>query len=289
MFRQDWFGSVVLALVVALLLGQILPASAQDAVDTMDDMPAATENIMESSATLGMEEEPLASTDSQANVQEQATLAEGEAGQSVEAQYRIFLPAILSDVSAEAGNEVSAAYVSLWNTIKYETFDFTISGWKAFDCNGGWDGEYYWGADDYKPHAGLRSIWVATSGINGLDPETSSYPARACSWMVYGPFSLEHAKLARMTFKYWNQSELNHDFFQWLVSCNGIDFYGKTASGDSAGWKTGTLDLGDVQDLGGCLGDTSVWIAFKFTSDASRPYQKGTFVDDVVIEGYYQY
>ena len=60
-------------------------------------------------------------------------------------------------------------------------------------------------------------------------------------------------------------------------SLDGVHFAGLGVSGDSGGWQFVNLDLS------GCLGDSSVWIAFKFVSDSSG-VDVGAFVDDIVIQ-----
>ena len=53
-----------------------------------------------------------------------------------------------------------------------------------------------------------------------------------------------------------------------------------------SGWTTLDLNLGDL-DLGdpavSVLGKPQVWVAFRFTSDATGHASPGPFVDDVII------
>jgi hypothetical protein len=98
------------------------------------------------------------------------------------------------------------------------------------------------------------------------------------SWMVYGPFSLRYALSSRLFFRYWNQSERNFDYFNWYYSCNGANFYGFRVSGDSGGWQYRYMTIP-------CTGDSTVWIAFRFTSDGSVT-DDGPFVDNVYVQEY---
>jgi hypothetical protein len=133
--------------------------------------------------------------------------------------------------------------------------------WKVDDDDGATNGEYFWGSDDYKPHTGSRSAWLARSGAAGLDPEFNNYPNYANSWMVYGPFDLSGYSDAELSFYYWLNSEAYCDFFYVGASTDGTYFYGDNFSGDPEGWRSYHFALG------GYLGETSVWIAFNFQSD----------------------
>jgi hypothetical protein len=187
----------------------------------------------------------------------------------------------------QEGHAPSPSAVTGWNTIMSENFEsvFPSGLWSVFDCNGSAYGEYYWDDDDYKPYSGSWSAWAANGGANGLDPQYYYYPNNACSWMVYGPFDLSDAVDAELLFYYWNRSESCCDYFGWYASANGTNFYGTRVSGDSGGWRYVNFDLTSVPGLGNLVGDSSVWIAFVFTSDSSVVYD-GPFVDNVFLQKY---
>ncbi|MEW5830809.1 MAG: clostripain-related cysteine peptidase [Chloroflexota bacterium] len=170
-----------------------------------------------------------------------------------------------------------------WWTIMTETFEgiWPSTGWMALDGDGATNGEYYWDDDDFKPHTDYWSAWPANGGANALDPASNNYPNYMNSWMVYGPFDLSGCAYADYDFYYWNKSESGYDSFQWLASPNGSNFYGWGISGDSGGWQFVDMDLGPY------LGDTSVWLAFRFVSDSSVT-DIGAFVDDVRLWCYTQ-
>ena len=171
-------------------------------------------------------------------------------------------------------------------TIMEEDFEgvFPTGHWEVFDADGAFHGEYYWGKDTYKPHFGNYSAWCAKYGANGIDP-TSGYPNYCNSWMIYGPFDLSDSTInvAELNFSFWLDSEVGHDYFYWGTSINGMDFYSKGVSGTTYDqWWYESLDLTNVPILGDLTGNSSVWIAFIFQSDASTT-QKGIFIDDVVL------
>jgi len=212
------------------------------------------------------------------------TLPDGKSGLPAVEDFTIMpelegLPSV-SDNAGPAGPSATTA----WTTIKYEGFEgaWPAGAWRAFDKNVT-NGELYWDDDDFRPHSGGWSAWAANGGAQGLDPQSYYYANNMQSWTIYGPFDLSSSIDAEMLFYYWNQSEKGNDWFSWLASANGTNFYGYKASGDSAGWKYVNFDLTAVPTLGNLVGDSSVWIAFTFGSDASI-VDDGPFIDDVTIQ-----
>ncbi|OGD20202.1 MAG: hypothetical protein A2W03_13360 [Candidatus Aminicenantes bacterium RBG_16_63_16] len=173
------------------------------------------------------------------------------------------------DSAGQAGPPVVNAG---WTTIMTETFEgiFPSSGWTVL-------GDPTWDDDDWKPHVGYWSAWCANGGASGLNPQYNYYPNNMDAWLIYGPFDLSDAVDAELLFYYWNKSESGHDEFQWYSSADGIHFIGWAISGDSGGWQLVNFDLSNR------LGDSSVWIAFKFVSDASV-VMEGAYVDDIVLQ-----
>ena len=171
-----------------------------------------------------------------------------------------------------------------WSSILSENFEgaFPTGLWNTYDGDDPTN-IVYWAADDYKPHWGVYSAWAARGGRDGLDPSYYYYPSYCNSWMVYGPFDLSDATDAELLFYYWNLSELNYDLFGWYASIDGAYFYGTRVSGNSEGWLAVNFDLTSVPYLGNVTGDSSVWIAFVFTSNGPN-LSDGPFVDDIVLQ-----
>jgi len=86
------------------------------------------------------------------------------------------------------------------------------------------------------------------------------------------------------TFEYqlWLDSELDHDQLQVLVSTDGTNFYGEGWWGSSGGWMTDSMDLTAVPTLGNVCGQSAVYLAFFFVSDASTTAE-GAYVDEVRV------
>ena len=161
-----------------------------------------------------------------------------------------------------------------WQTIFSETFEgaFPGSSWILY-------GDPTWDDTNYYSHYGSWSGWC---GATSLSP-AGGYINNMNAWMVYGPFSLAGATNASVNFYYRNKSEGNYDYFKWMASTNGTNYYGWQISGDQDSWRSQTFDLTTVPTLGNLTGQSQVWIAFIFTSDSSNT-DKGAYVDDIVIQ-----
>jgi hypothetical protein len=147
-------------------------------------------------------------------------------------------------------------------------------GWAVYDNNGTTGGNLLWDDDDFKPRTGLWSAWPANGGTDGVDPQYNNYRNDMESWMVYGPFDLSNCAQADFDFWYWNKSEDTYDWLGWAASPNGVNFYGYQISGDQSTWNYVDFNLAPY------LGDSSVWLMFRFTSDYTVT-DIGAFIDDV--------
>ncbi|MBC7186128.1 MAG: hypothetical protein H5U38_03735, partial [Calditrichaeota bacterium] len=97
--------------------------------------------------------------------------------------------------------------------------------------------------------------------------------------MIYGPFDLSDATDAELSFYYWLQSENGYDYFFYGTSSDGAHFDGQWLDGSSGGWRSVTLDIGELSGYG------HVYVAFAFDTDHSVELE-GAYVDDVVLRKY---
>ena len=142
-----------------------------------------------------------------------------------------------------------------WNQILWDTFTeaWPSSGWSVA-------GAPTWDDTNFRYFAEEWSIWCAESD---LDAGTNNYANNMNAWAIYGPFDLSDATLAEFNFWYWNKSEAGYDYFDWLVSIDGTNFYNfPRVDGDSGGWRYVNVDFKNVPGLGNVIGRPSVWIAF---------------------------
>jgi hypothetical protein len=183
----------------------------------------------------------------------------------------VFVPAVEAEKVTSDSEPLAAM------TIFNETFEGSFPGtsWTLY-------GTPTWDDTSYDKHGGSCSGWCGDSSLNPADGYTDNMNA----WMVYGPFSLADATSASMSFWYKNLSESNCDYFKWLASVDGTNFFGFQISGNQNSWRSQVFDLTNVYTLGDLRGQSQVWIAFNFTSDGSNSGPAGyagAYVDDVII------
>ena len=107
---------------------------------------------------------------------------------------------------------------------------------------------------------------------------------------IWGPFSLEDAFEAEVSFWYWNDSDYENDYLLWGASldANGDDLYeGGRDSGSNPNflWHAMTFDFSDMIDRYGnpasLIGESEVYLVFYFHSDNYQGNHWGAFVDDI--------
>ena len=168
-----------------------------------------------------------------------------------------------------------------WETIIAEDFEGDFPGvWDVYAGSGFTDA--YWDDQDYRVYGGSWSGYCADEGTESVGLG-GYYPNDMDAWMIYGPFDLSDATDALLTFMNWNDTESGYDYFKYMVSIDGTDFYGTQVSGYSGGWVSRSLDFKNISDLGDITGEPEVWIAFQFTSDFASTYE-GSYIDDIVLE-----
>ena len=178
-----------------------------------------------------------------------------------------------------------------WVTILSENFEGGFPGvWDVWDDDSD-HGDYYWGKRNCRAYGGSYSGWAVGGGADGSFLACGqNYPDYVDSWMQYGPFSLEDASAADLTFKLWLNTETGYDTFFWGVSADGQNFYRSAseppASGSTGGWVDKALDLNNVAGLGSVLGQPEVWIALVFTTDFDTNFAEGAYVDNIVLRKY---
>lgn len=162
------------------------------------------------------------------------------------------------------------------------------SGWNLIDQSSTDGGTYRWGKRNCHPHTGGFAGWSVGGGTQGSAlPCSANYPNNIDTWAVYGPFNLTNAGSANLTYHFWGQTEggtnCPFDSLSVMSSIDGQNFSGQGHCGDAT---TGTAGNGYYQanlDLSNRLGQSQVWIAFRFVSDTSITFN-GITVDDVTLD-----
>jgi len=193
----------------------------------------------------------------------------------------------LTNVTADHSVNVSFTPIGngTWQTIDAEGFEgSTTPGWTYTSVVTGCP---TWGITSYKANSGTHSAWCAASGSGAVSP-SAGYPNNCDGRMTYGPFSLQDATAAKLTFMVNSDTEPNYDYFRWYVSVDGSNFYGFKNSGNTGGWVEKTLDLTNIATSTGtlnCCGYSQVWVELRFTSDSSNTKTYGgTFIDDILLQ-----
>lgn len=169
-----------------------------------------------------------------------------------------------------------------WVQIGSETFEGVFPAatapWSVQDLSD--DGaERYWDDDNYRAHSGAWAAWPANGGVDGVTPEpgADAYAGNMNTRMVYGPFDLSDAAGALTQFYLWREMEAPYDYLAFEVSRDGVAFVELERWSDAQ--QTWELQLIQYDDY---LGDDSVWIAWRFHSDADGARQ-GPWIDTVGI------
>jgi hypothetical protein len=169
-----------------------------------------------------------------------------------------------------------------WTQVVDEGFEgaFPAAGWDRWGAAG-----YNWGPRACRVHSGTKSAWAVGQSRFASDlPCGSYYPDNVDTVLVYGPFSLQDAVAARLTFWTWSLTESDYDTCFIGASIDGSAFAGIRLSGELNYWENRQLDLSAVPQLGTLLGSPRVWIGFYFHTDYSATRPEGWYIDDVRIE-----
>lgn len=191
---------------------------------------------------------------------------------------------VVAIIGAMSGPVLSAQAPSgqaSWDVEFVETFESGISPeWTVSDGNDNTDGQYYWATTAYTASEGTSSAWATGGGADGgaLTAGSDNYPNNALSYMVRDSVNLSGTTNVRLSFDYLVQTEPSFDIMQVAASTDGATYDTlATYSGDSDGWQSETLDLGDYAD------EEEVWIRFFFSSNGATN-DVGAFVDNIVLE-----
>jgi hypothetical protein len=190
-------------------------------------------------------------------------------------------PAPIMNQTTPVPQNIDREITGGWQTILDENFSgsWPWSGWTVVDLK--LDNKIiYWGTDQYRYHSSNSAAWPARGGRDGRDPtiKTNDYFNNMDTRMIFGPFDLSDASTANISFWIWWQTETTNDILKFEISHDNSTFieYGRW-SGTSAGGQQINLSLDQFR------GDTSVWVSWRFMSNASVVYD-GPWVDDIFLQ-----
>jgi len=169
-----------------------------------------------------------------------------------------------------------------WRPLMQSDFElYWPYDWSAYSEFGYTD--CYWGNVSCRSWSGSWSIHCSNDGSAAPTATCDSYVNGMSTVMKFGPFDLSNASAGYMTFYTLLDLEDTFDSFYYLVSTDDVGYYGVEMETDTSGWENRSLDFASVPTLGSVLGESAVWIAFRFTSDASFTEGEGAYVDDVEV------
>ncbi|MBD3340609.1 MAG: VWA domain-containing protein [Candidatus Lokiarchaeota archaeon] len=181
----------------------------------------------------------------------------------------------------ENGKTQSFSPLSIPTTIVDEDFEsFSYEHWQTYD---GFSDAASWGATSTRSNSPDHSLWCVGSDQSNYIPNRH-YPNFCNSWFIYGPIDLSEINWAIVTFNFWLESELDHDYLFWMASEDGENFYGRGISGQTD-WKKFIFNLADIAKNTSLTGKSEVWIAFAFYSDEENSEEfEGAYLDDICIK-----
>lgn len=268
MYRNAWLRVVRFWLIALGLV--LVPSTSSLAQSTT---PTANSPVSEDSSSLWNEDSQAEPFMPKPESVETSPLEEDKQLEQLEPG--LFIPYVQAAMS-HTEDLHAAAIDATWQTIVFEGFEGIwppMGGkWVAVDYNSTLCG------------GPILKLWddTNTKAFNG---QWSAHPTDGppyvnctATYMQYGPFSLVGALDAKMSFRYFLDSEAQHDFFSWAYSCTGTGTWTRLdKSGITSLW------LPVDHSLKPCLGKSSVYVRFWFESDSSTTDQ-GVWVDDVKIQ-----
>ncbi len=182
----------------------------------------------------------------------------------------------------------------VWQTIESQPFEpatWPDNQWLVDEIG---DGDYRWIPSTCRVFAGTYSAMALGGGVDGSKLACNAeYPAKANSWLIYGPFDLTDAVMADFSTMVWVYTEPEADFLCLTASTDRKLFNGPCVSGASVlkdeqgsyvGWVQEQLDLNRVYQVGSLLGKTGLYVALVFQTNGSVSRQHmGVYADDVVL------
>ncbi|MBI4789943.1 MAG: hypothetical protein HY782_23160 [Chloroflexi bacterium] len=188
--------------------------------------------------------------------------------------------------SPAGGNWVQIAAQGFEGT--FPTGNWIVRDHGSATCSLCWGRSTYWYWDGtryrYRANTGSYAAWPVASGSSSYSPYTNpNYANNMDTRMIYGPFDLSDAIYAGTDFYLWRQIELRYndeiyfDYLAFEISLDGVNFQElRRWDGFVENWEDEWVPYDTY------VGNSQVWIAFRFRSDSFDTYQ-GPWVDDVYV------
>ncbi|UCE73121.1 MAG: Ig-like domain-containing protein [Methanomassiliicoccales archaeon] len=172
-------------------------------------------------------------------------------------------------------------------TEDFEDGVFPEGLWSVGDLNSN-SGYDYWddrGTGQSPPGKAYNGDWAAYCADEEETGRTS-YDDDMNSHMTYGPFSLIGYPIATISYYLWLDLEKDYDFLYLEASSDNTNWDTITTFNDGYDSTKGDPEAGIwgfyTGNLNTYIGDSSVWIRFRFTSDGSQ-VREGAYLDDISV------
>ncbi len=148
-------------------------------------------------------------------------------------------------------------------------------------------GDYFWLDTQCDAFGGSWSADAVLGGTLGSElPCGATYDYNTDSWLEYAPWitCAYQAPGAELDFYARVDSETDYDFFYYLVSVDGVNYYGYSLSGDySDAWYLFSKDLRSWTTLGDLTAYPQFALAFVFQSDDVYNVGFGARIDNISL------
>ncbi|MCF7810943.1 T9SS type A sorting domain-containing protein [bacterium] len=169
------------------------------------------------------------------------------------------------------------------------------------NCSWGLQDEYFntQVTPDADEQAAIWCAYATEAGPNNPQwPDEDEYWNNSNAWAIWGPFSLEDAISAKLSYWYWIEAENLTDDSLSVVICledallsSGVSFrtgagFGNTHNSPIEDWVRREVLAESLMVSGqnvSYLGEEEVFIAFVWQSDGQHHNGTGAYIDDVIV------
>ena len=174
-----------------------------------------------------------------------------------------------------------------WRTVLLDVYDGTYSDTYSIPRTIKHTGAapYQWGRTITGTQGFTDTLWCVQGGEGAfLQAGIDTYTDSVDTTVTYGPIDLSHVFVAELQFSHWI-SVAAGDGLQLGISTDGVSFdFANILPGAPGIWESTTLNTDLVAALRPLLGQRTVYLAFRFTSNDDGQVGQGVFLDNVHLK-----
>jgi hypothetical protein len=183
-----------------------------------------------------------------------------------------------------AGLDAAPQVVFDWRTVLLDVYDGTYADTYSIPRTITHAGAvpYQWGRTITGTQGFTDTLWCVQGGEGAsLHAGVDAYPDGVNTTVTYGPIDLSFVDTAELQFSHWI-SVASGDGLQLGVSTDGASFsFLNILPGATGTWESTTLNTDVFAGLRPLLGQRTVYLAFRFTSNKDGQVGQGVFLDNV--------